>query len=76
MEANKTACMLQADLNARLVQIKDLHGRLTRPNPDVSYLATHSAHARKHAKIAFHPDKQPDDDTRMVAEPLFKQVNV
>ena len=68
--------MLQAELDARLAQIKDLREQMTHPNPDISYLATHSSHARKHAKIAFHPDKQPDDDTRMVVEPLFKQVNV
>ena len=40
-----------------------------------SALLAESPHARKHAMVAFHPDKQPTERSRRLAEPFFKQIS-
>jgi len=36
---------------------------------------TESAWARKRSMIAFAPDKQPTEETKQLAEPLFQQAS-
>lgn len=38
-------------------------------------LMTESAWARKRSMIAFAPDKQPTEETKQLAEPLFQQAS-
>jgi len=38
-------------------------------------LLAESPHARKHGMVAFHPDRQPTDRARRLAQPLFQQIS-
>ena len=71
-KATKHAAKLQSDVTRletalRAVQKND--------DTELPKLMKESTHARKYAKIAFHPDKQPSATTRRIAEPYFKHAS-
>eukprot|EP00966_Prymnesium_polylepis_P141043 3256942-Prymnesium_polylepis.2 len=61
-EAKKRAAEAEAKVAANVCGVPDA-------------LFKGSDHARKFAKMAFHPDKQPSTRMRELAEPLFKQAS-
>ena len=71
-KARKRAAKLQADV-VRLEA--DLHAAQRNDDIELPKLMKESTHARKYAKIAFHPDKQPTATTRRIAEPYFKHAS-
>ena len=70
--ATNRAAKLQADV-VRLET--DLRAAQRNDDTELPKLMKESTHARKYAKIAFHPDKQPSATTRRIAEPYFKHAS-
>ena len=85
-EFKRTAEQAYDQLNARLSSLEKANGDLKKCNSElkrkrcrVEYklpdrLMSQSTWARKRSMIAFAPDKQPSDETKKLALPLFQQA--